>query len=297
MKPVTVKRETAEYLELTLTMYVDQVKLRLDKTACLKCDICSLVCPRGAVAIIPGEEDLEVAIDPRLCLLCEICAHFCPVGAVTLTYNGKNKTIFADYHGLAPFFPKIEMDKDRCLKPCPTQPEGEVHWCRRELKLVERALEGCPKHCHKCLDACPRQAIVLDPEGQTVPEPDRCLRCAQCLQACEYEAIAVTPQLRGRLILDDRKCPPDCDKCLKLCPIAAIVREGERVFLKLSDCSYCGVCLNICDQGAITLVREEVVAEAGEFSQAWDQAVARLLGKEMVRPTAPYPFGPFNKKL
>jgi len=37
------------------------------------------------------------------------------------------------------------------------------------------------------------------------------------------------------------------------------------------------VCRNICDYDAITFSRQEVVAEAGEFSQAWVQAVAKLL--------------------
>ena len=124
MNARVVKRETADYLELTLKMYVDEVRLRLDKRVCLKCDVCSLVCPREAVAITAGDEDLEIAIDPRVCLLCEVCAHFCPVGAVTLSYNGQPKTIFADHRGLAPFFPKIEMDKSRCLQPCPPLPAG-----------------------------------------------------------------------------------------------------------------------------------------------------------------------------
>ncbi len=277
MNAAIVKRESKDYLELTLKMYVDEVRLRLDKRVCLKCDICSLVCPREAVAIIPGEDDLDISIDPRVCLLCEVCAHFCPVGAVTLSYNGLPKTIFAEHRGLAPFFPKIEMDKDRCLQPCPPLPEGEEHWCRRQLKLVANALEGCPKQCRKCLEACPRQAIVLDEAAQTMAEPDLCLRCAQCLQVCEYEAIRVTPQFRGALTLDDSKCPPDCDQCIKLCPIQVIVREGDRVFLKVEDCSYCGVCRNICDYGAITVSRVEVVAEPGEFSQAWEHAVAKLL--------------------
>jgi 4Fe-4S ferredoxin len=277
MKAEIVKRESADFLELTLKMYADEVRLHLDKRVCLKCDICSKVCPREAVAIIPGEEALDIAIDPRVCLLCEVCAHFCPVGAVTLTYNGVPKTIFADHRGLAPFFPKIDMDKGRCVTPCPPLPEGEEHWCRRELKLVANDPEGCPKQCRKCLSACPRQAIVLDEAAQTMPEPDLCLRCAQCLTACEYEAIRVTPQFRGTLALDDSKCPPDCLRCLELCPVKAIGREGERVFFTLASCSYCGVCVNSCDYEAITLKREEVVAEPGEFSQAWEQAVAKLL--------------------
>jgi 4Fe-4S ferredoxin len=94
---------------------------------------------------------------------------------------------------------------------------------------------------------------------------------------CEYEAIAVNPQFRGRLVIDDHKCPPDCVKCIELCPVKAIVREDDRVFLRVENCCYCGVCLNICDDEAITLVREEVVAEAGEFSHAWETAVAKLL--------------------
>jgi Fe-S-cluster-containing hydrogenase component 2 len=278
MNPQVLKYETENHLILTLRMFVDEVELRLDKQRCLKCDVCSLVCPREAVTIVAEAADLEIAIDPRLCLLCEVCAHFCPVGAVTLSYNGQPKTILTDHRGLAPFFPKISMDKTKCVQPCVLVPQGEEHWCRHELKLVANAATGCPKHCHKCLEACPRLAIVLDEAGtQTLPQPDLCLRCSQCLQVCDYGALEVTPQFEGRLVIDDAKCPEDCQKCLNLCPVKAIVREGPRVFLKLEDCSYCGVCRNICDRGAITLVRKTVVAEPGEFSLAWEHAVAKLL--------------------
>jgi 4Fe-4S ferredoxin len=278
MKPQVIKRETASQLTLKLTLFVDEVELRLDKGRCLKCDVCSLVCPREAVTILAGDEDLDISIDPRLCLLCEVCAHFCPVGAVTLSYNGRNKAVLADRGGLAPFFPKISMDKGKCVQPCQPAPQGEEHWCRQQLQLVPNSLEGCPKHCHKCLEACPRQAIVLDETGaQTLPAPDLCLRCTQCLQVCQFGAIEVTPQFEGRLVIDDAKCPAECNKCLNLCPVKAIVREGARVFLELEDCSYCGVCRNICDQDAINLIRTEVIAEPGEYSMAWKHAVEKLI--------------------
>lgn len=279
MLPQVIKREKADCLELSLQMYVDQVQLRLDKQICIKCDICSLVCPRQAVSIIPGETDLDIDLDPRRCVLCEICAHFCPLGAVTLTYNGQNKAIQAEHQGLAPFLPKIQMDKSKCPEPCLTQPEGEVHWCRQQLQLIANALEECPKHCHKCLEACSRQAIVLDETGaQTLPQPDLCLRCSQCLGVCKYDAIEVNPQFDGEVRIDDRKCPPDCVKCIDLCPVKAIVREGERVFLRVERCSYCGVCRNICDEEAITLTRREVVARPGKYSQAWAAALTKLVG-------------------
>ena len=145
MKPRVIKRETATQLELTLKLFVDTVQLRLDKVLCLKCDICATVCPRDAVSIIPGDDGLDITIDPRLCLMCEICAHFCPVAAVTLSYNGEVKTIMADHQGLAPFLPKIDMDKSRCLLPCPPQPEGEEHWCRQQLQLVPNDLDRVPQ--------------------------------------------------------------------------------------------------------------------------------------------------------
>ncbi|MEW6388101.1 MAG: 4Fe-4S dicluster domain-containing protein [Thermodesulfobacteriota bacterium] len=281
MNTRVVKRETADYLELTLKMFTDRVSLRLDKRVCLKCDICSLVCPRDAVRILPGEEDLDISIDPRSCVFCEICSHFCPVAAISLSFNGQPKAIFADHQGLAPFFPKVRLDQEKCPEPCPTNLGEEVHWCRQQLKLIANVLQECPKHCHKCLEACPRQVIVLAPDGsRTIPELDLCLRCSQCLTTCAYEAIQVNPQFQGQLHIDDAKCPPDCFKCINLCPVKAIVREGERVFLRVETCAYCGVCLNICDQDAITLVRKEVVAEPGEFSQAWETAVAKLKGRK-----------------
>ena len=108
---------------------------------------------------------------------------------------------------------------------------------------------------------------------------DLCLRCTQCLTVCEYEAICVNPQFRGRLVIDANRCPPDCVKCIELCPVKAIERDGDRVWFRVENCAYCGVCVNVCDDAAITLVREEVVAEAGEFSQAWETAVGKLVNK------------------
>ena len=284
MKTLVRKRETIDIIELSLRMYQERVELRLDKAACLRCDICSLVCPRGAAKVFPTDVGLEITIDPRLCVLCEVCAHFCPTGAVTLTVNRVPKTIFADNRGLAPFYPKVEMDKGKCPESCPQGEEEQEHWCRQQMKLMGGLLSECPKHCHKCLDACPRQAIVLDPDGQnTMPEPDLCLRCTQCLAVCEYESLTVTPQFIGELEINDSKCPPECVLCVEACPVKAIVREGERVYRKTDTCSYCGVCHNICDYEAITLMRREVVASPGEFSHGWVEAVNRLLSRETVR--------------
>ncbi len=273
------KRETARKLELTLAMYVDQISLVVDKSRCLKCEICSTVCPRQAVAILPGETDLDISIDPRRCVLCEICSHFCPTGAVSLLYNGRPKTILADNQGVAPFYPAITLDANICPEPCPPLPQGEVHWCRTERRLVDNTLADCPKTCRLCLTACPRQVVQLAADGSHVfPEPAACLRCQQCLLVCRTQAIRIVPKFIGRVTIDASRCPADCTLCIDLCPVKLIVREGRQVFLKTETCSLCGVCRNICPEGAITILREEVVAEPGDYSQAWETAVAKLRG-------------------
>jgi len=100
---------------------------------------------------------------------------------------------------------------------------------------------------------------------------------------CEQEALTVNPLFVGELNIDDSKCPPDCLLCIEACPVKAIVREGERVYRKTETCSYCGVCYNICDYGAVTLTRREVVATPGEYSHGWEEAVNRLLCRETAR--------------
>lgn len=277
LKPIK-KRETAQSLELTLAMYQDQVSLVLDKQRCLKCEICSTVCPRQAISIVAGATDLDIQIDPRLCVLCEICSHFCPTGAVTLLYNGRPKTILATHQGVAPFYPPITLDADKCPEPCPPLPEGEVHWCRQERRLVPNTLADCPKTCRLCLTACPRQVVQLAPDDSHVfPDPSQCLRCQQCLQVCRTQAIQIVPKFIGRISINAALCPADCTKCVDLCPVHLIVRDGPQVYLKTDVCSLCGVCRNICPEGAITLRREEVVAQPGEFSQAWETALAKLM--------------------
>jgi 4Fe-4S ferredoxin len=271
------KRESPQKLELTLAMYVDQVSLVLDKGRCLKCEICSTVCPRQAVSILAGESDLDITIDPRLCVMCEVCAHFCPTGALTLLYNGRPKAILAEHRALANFYPAITLDALKCPEPCPPLPDGESHWCRQERRLVGNALTDCPKSCQVCLTACPRQVVKLADDGSQVrPDPELCLRCTQCLQVCRTQAIQIIPKFIGRVVIDDNLCPEDCTRCIDLCPVKLITREDERVYVKAEVCSLCGVCRNICPEGAVTIVREEVVAHPGEFSHAWEEAVARL---------------------
>lgn len=270
------KKERPDRLELRRRLYREELRLVLERDKCLGCRICSTVCPRQAVRLLLGAEQATVTIDPKLCVLCEICAHFCPTGAINIYLAGQPKTILRT-RGLAPFYPAIQLDPALCPRPCPPQPEGEEHWCRQQRRLIANISSDCPKNCQRCLEACPRQVIKLAPDGTQVwPEPELCLRCTQCLSVCQMQAITISPRFQGRLLLDDSRCPPDCNKCIAICPVQLLVREGERVYLKQPTCSLCGACFNVCDYDAIRLEREEVIAVPGTYCHAWETAVARL---------------------
>jgi len=53
----------------------------LDKEKCIKCALCWMYCPDGAIR--PGEDGYYEA-DPYYCKGCGICASICPAGAITM---------------------------------------------------------------------------------------------------------------------------------------------------------------------------------------------------------------------
>jgi 4Fe-4S ferredoxin len=279
MDVFTRKRETAQTLELTVQLYADGMSLRLDKDACIKCDICQTVCPKEAIGVAVIDEALEITIDPDRCVLCELCSYFCPVSCIQLTYNRSPKNLLLQHEALPAFPEKITVDTSKCPRPCALIAERQDRWCRRERQWVDNLQESCPKHCQKCVENCPRQAFSLE-DGVIQVAGDACLRCSLCMENCEYDAIVVQPIFDGSIHIDDQRCPQDCMLCIEWCPAKCIVREGSRVFVQRDRCAFCGTCVNICPEAAIELVRNWVYGQHQSCSEAWSSAVAKLTGRQ-----------------
>jgi len=63
----------------------------------------------------------------------------------------------------------------------------------RGLPIVDAS--RCPSGCQACAEACPTDAIRLDPAGPVI-DLGKCLFCTECTTACPQEAIAYTTDHR-----------------------------------------------------------------------------------------------------
>src|SRR5450756_2062672 len=75
---------TQDKLSVILRLYSEYVRLDLDRSLCVGCDVCTAVCPRKAVRVRLEAGGLVADIDEDNCILCEVCAAFCPTGALSM---------------------------------------------------------------------------------------------------------------------------------------------------------------------------------------------------------------------
>ncbi len=276
MKANRWKRETANGLEIGFQMYGDQVTLTIDREACIHGTICETVCPEDAIYVFRDGERLTIDIREDRCSFCEACAHFCPVPCIEIKWKGQMKTLLAQQNALPPFPEKLVINTDVCPERCRDNAKGDTRWCRRERKAIENPSLECPKHCTECVDHCHREALAKEEETTKLKDDTLCLRCAYCEEACPHGAMEVHPIYRGRIHLNDTRCPETCALCVDTCPVEAIHREGKHVFIEDTYCVFCGACVKICDRGAIELRRKQVYAAEEGDTALWEACVENL---------------------
>jgi Fe-S-cluster-containing dehydrogenase component len=85
--------------------------------------------------------------------------------------------------------------------------------------IVQDLCKQCP-HPVPCADACPNDAIVLDPKTKArVVDAEKCIGCMMCLRACPWEMMSFDPEAKKatKCFLCNGK-----PKCVEACPAEAI---------------------------------------------------------------------------
>ncbi len=235
--------------------YTDYVRLTVDRSKCIFCDICMRVCPKNAVRLARNEDGVLTLKIGEECSLCGACEPFCPTGAIVLTVNGKRVNPLVSSGGFPLPLPKAKVDSSRCRQDC-----------------------------FECSKACPTRALTIDAKHNVKIDEEKCLRCPWCEDACPEKAIKVNPLFEGSILIDESKCEEKCDACVEICPTRAISKLGGKISVNPRYCILCNACihLDVCRNHAITVNRRRILHGEG-FSAVWVKALENLLG---VRPLA-----------
>ncbi|MBM3296894.1 MAG: 4Fe-4S dicluster domain-containing protein [Candidatus Aminicenantes bacterium] len=261
-------------------------KLKIDKTKCIDCKLCSLQCQTQAAPY--PEEDWKRAE----CVYCFTCGAVCPTAAVgfpTRDVPRKEKRVSLDRRKIL-WTPIAALAALPFFRINPAGRRAASSLIRPPGALPEPAfLSRCVK-CGECMKACPTGGLqpVLGeagPEGlwtpRLVPRIGYCeYYCSLCSQVCPTGAIkelGVEEKLAvkiGTAWVDKNRCLPyalgkPCIVCEEHCPTSpkaiklvdhpVLLPDGtvsvqRAPFVDTALCIGCGICENKCpvmDQPAI----------------------------------------------
>lgn len=172
----------SEEIQVNLNMYINRVKLILDKEKCIRCDVSHTVCPKEAVTV----EGSKILVDHEKCVLCGTCVPFCTTGALKIYVDDKEDILVNNYDSL-PKLPELETINGEEIKRLFT---GNI--------IINEA--KCPEHCEECVSACPINVIHRDGK-KTIVDDTLCVLCGACQQICPEDAI----QIKRNRILHEKK--------------------------------------------------------------------------------------------
>ena len=282
-----LKTETENELIVERVHHARRYSLTLDKSVCVGCEICKIICPKEAIEVktfpkVAGDKAKRPIIDinEQKCHYCGMCDVICPYGAITVRTNGE------------PMIPVVKTESFPQL-----------------LREIEVDATKCDVGCVECEEACPLSLIkvtVRTPEGEEIQDlesiesrPDRdkltvmvdikkelCPCCRLCEMKCPDGAIRVRKIFHGVIKINRETCPEGCRDCLDVCPItgALYLSEDGKVYVNELYCVYCGVCGLVCPvEGALELQRTSI-RHTPVHSGAWNKALEKLTStKEMTK--------------
>ncbi len=275
----TAKNNTPNALTLEWILQLKHYKLKLDKTRCAGCQICSLACPKEAIKLekqpkIQGKKarKANVDIDLAKCNFCGICDVTCPYGAIKLTINNKRDLLLLQKGSYPELIRDIKVNSAQCAKDCD---ECETVCPLSLIKITRVDANRNPIENIKVLSPDQQKRVVIN----LAIQKEYCPACRVCEFKCAPGLIKVRKFIEGKIAIDKSKCPDNCRDCLDVCPIIgalSLSEEDSKVQVNDLFCVYCGACKAVCPvDNALTLKRTKIL-HTDVHSGAWNKALQRL---------------------
>jgi len=273
-----LKTDNEKELMIERLLHAKHYSLTLDKTRCVGCEICRVICPREAIQIQKqpkpqgGKAQRPIFdVSAQKCSYCGMCEPICPFDALKVRVNGEHVVPVVEKESFPKLIHEIEVDTTKC-----------------DLDCVE------------CEKACPLNLVkvtLLTPEGKQISHSetesskkkkglkiqvdvkrDQSPCCRLCEIKCPEGAIRVRKIFHGVLDINVEKCPTGCQDCLDVCPIpgALFLGDDSKVYADETFCVFCGTCKIVCPaEGALTMERRSVYHTQVK-SGAWNKALEKL---------------------
>ena len=191
---------------------------------CTGCGLCITACPTHVLQPSMLQHGLRGVMKPYLDFTqgfcnfdCNICSTVCPEGAILpldLAEKKQTQIALAEFHRDRCIVQCHHTECGACTEHCPT----------KALYTVEGKFPSiAPPHCigcGACVSTCPKGAISLQPagEGRSVAVVDnaKCIACGKCARVCPAQAIRIEklliPKLAPELCIG-------CGACSFACPV------------------------------------------------------------------------------
>ncbi|MGQ9624892.1 MAG: hydrogenase iron-sulfur subunit [Candidatus Bathycorpusculaceae bacterium] len=238
--------------------------ISINQDYCSKCSICHSVCPYEAIK--RDAETGKVEIDVQKCQLCGICYSACPVFAIEIIYY--------NYSDLLNYIEKTrkKMRSETLVLMCrgnsPSTLEVEEILAEQGLSIKNYIPLRLPcsgrvptEFVFKVLGSGIKNIVSIQCEDAfcrfkegTKINTRRLFLGKRVLGQLGFteDAVRVVKYSR-KVVYDTAKCV-GCDKCVFICPYAAIEAEAFATPKILYDyCMGCGACALVCPHHAIQL--------------------------------------------
>ena len=270
MRGRPIKQENLKEISIERKFLTKDYLLRLNKSLCNGCGVCSEVCPQEAIKEVPPSvyeghlvEKPTIDIDADSCILCGECAVLCPLNALSMKVDGEEIVTIVKNEAFPSLLKEIRVMKEKC------DPECEL-----------RCQEECPTEAIKVSTKSSQDGKILEITDVQIDESS-CFYCKRCELICNQDAIAVKKPFIGRIDLDVDACPEGCVVCVDVCPTHAIQMENGKPKFTDDFCIFCSACEKVCPNKAIQIHRDWIL-HTEVRAAAWLTALKKLTSSETV---------------